>query len=126
MLLNIALHHLAVEGKWLLFSELVRELTLLRLHMVRIRDTDDVGETIGIFVLLVLWLVRQEGLVLPGGINLLAKTASWRNVLRWVLVELAHFIVELIDLVLTDLPNYRLSLTDTAWADLVALVDLFA
>ena len=46
--------------------------------------------------------------------------------LRWVLVELAHFIVELINLVLTNLPSYRLSLANTAWAYLVARVNLFS
>ena len=125
MLLNIALHHFAVEGERFLLSELIWKLTLLRLHMVCLRDTNDIGETVGILVLLVLGLVREESLVLPGCVNLLSETASGRLVLRWILVELTHFIVELIDLVLTDLLRDRVSLTDAARADLVASVNFF-
>ena len=46
VLLDVTLHDLAVEGEGIFLSQLVRELSLLRLYDVDFGDADNIGQSI--------------------------------------------------------------------------------
>lgn len=125
MLLDVALHDLTVEREGLFLSQFVGELTLHRLHMIRIRDAHNVSQTVGLLISLVFRLAGQEGLVFPGRIDLLAQTTRWGLMLGRVFVKLLHVLVKIINLVLTELLRDRVRFVDTTRAQIVLIISNF-
>lgn len=98
MLLDVALHDLAIESKRSFVSELVRKLALFWLDNVGLAHADDVRQAILLPVGLVLGLLVQEALMAESCVNLLSETARWALVLGRFLVEFCHFRVKLVNL----------------------------
>jgi hypothetical protein len=97
VLFNITLHNLSVKGKRLCLCNVVGQLSFFGLNHVHIRDSYDVSEAIVSFFSLVLGLLGQESLLVKGAVDLLSETACGRFVLRWLPVELLHFVVKIVD-----------------------------